>query len=413
MQAKHKIVLENLFSLGAMQFIGYIFPLITVPYITRTVGVEKYGLIAFANSFIQYLIVISEYGCGDSGIYRIANNRHNKNNISNIFNSVMATKIIMFCIAFIIMLVLTFSIPKFREIWPLIFASYLSVLGNVLMVNWFFIGMEKMKYLTILNVVSGTLFTSLIFLFVKNPQNYVLIPLFTSLGTIVAGFFSIYIAAKKEGLEFYIPKWKSIIYQFKFSTQFFISKITSFGAGVTNTFCLGFVSSMVLVGYYTAAYTIHLACSSILAAISQAIYPYMIKNKDKNFYKKYSLTAISVCSFLFVILYIIAKSLVTIYFGANMVEAYKVLQLFCIHLLLQIWSVLIAEPLLGAYGQIKEVNTTNIATAIIHYIGLALLIVFGKFTIYSIVYLMIATCIISIIMKIYYLIKFNIIRKIM
>jgi len=57
---EHKIVLGNFLSLTSLQGISYILPLIVIPYLIRVIGMEKFGLIAFAQSCVQYFMILTD-----------------------------------------------------------------------------------------------------------------------------------------------------------------------------------------------------------------------------------------------------------------------------------------------------------------------------------------------------------------
>ena len=92
---ERKIVLGNFISLTTLQGISYILPLVVLPYLIRVIGIEKFGLIAFAQSFVQYFMILTDYGFSLSATRTIALIGTDKNNkINALFSSVMTVKLI-------------------------------------------------------------------------------------------------------------------------------------------------------------------------------------------------------------------------------------------------------------------------------------------------------------------------------
>jgi PST family polysaccharide transporter len=60
--ADYKRLLSNFFSLSVLQGLNYLFPLITMPYLTRVLGMDKYGLVSYAAVIISYFQMVTDYG---------------------------------------------------------------------------------------------------------------------------------------------------------------------------------------------------------------------------------------------------------------------------------------------------------------------------------------------------------------
>lgn len=138
-----RVLLENFFSLSALQIFGYVLPLITLPYLVRVLGVEKYGLVAFANSFVAYFQMLTDYGLYLSAIREVSVHREDKQQLNKIFSTVMIIKSILLAVSFLILLVIVFGFSKFSANWELYLFAFGLVIGSVLFPVWFFQGMEK------------------------------------------------------------------------------------------------------------------------------------------------------------------------------------------------------------------------------------------------------------------------------
>ncbi|MBQ2871929.1 oligosaccharide flippase family protein [bacterium] len=384
MTGEKKTLLENFISLGALQIVSYVIPLISLPYLSRVLGVEKFGLVFFAFAFMAYFIILTDYGFGLSATREIAVNRHNQNNLSNIFNSVMLIKFVLLLVSFLILSLACWFVSKLRADWIVFQLSFLMVVGNAIYPVWFFQGMERMKYITFLNILSKSIFLVLIFIFVKQESDYIIVPLLNSMGFLVAGIIGLGFAIREFKIKLYVPKWNSLKKQFKYSSEFFLSRVSLSMYSNTNTFCLGLIGSNVMVGYYVAAEKIYQAIAGLQTPLSGAMYPFVAKNKDIKTYKKWFKVAVIMNLFICLFVYIFAKLIISAFYGIDMTEAYKVLRIFCVIALITFPSILLGYPLLGALGHAREANGSVIIGSIIHIIGLIMLYALNKMNIYTI-----------------------------
>ncbi|WP_421077865.1 flippase [Methanothermococcus sp. Ax23] len=270
-----KRLFENFASLFTLQGLNYILPLITFPYLVRVLGPDKYGLIAFASAFIGYFNIITDYGFNLSATRDVAVHRDNKEKLSEIFSSVMIIKIVFMVLSFIILCIVVFSFEKFSHNWIIYIFAFGVVLGNVLFPVWFFQGMERMKYITFLNIISKTVFTISIFVFIRDASDYIYVPLISSLGYILAGVLSLIFIFKKFDVVFKIPSKIEVINQLKEGWHIFVSTVSINLYTTSNTFILGIFTNNTIVGYFSAGYTLIQAFLGMLNPISQTFYPYI------------------------------------------------------------------------------------------------------------------------------------------
>ena len=73
---KTKSVKFNLLMNIILKASGFIFPLITLPYVTRVLGVANNGKVSFATSVIGYFALFSQLGIPTYGIRACAKVRN-------------------------------------------------------------------------------------------------------------------------------------------------------------------------------------------------------------------------------------------------------------------------------------------------------------------------------------------------
>lgn len=334
---EYKRILENMASLTGLQFASYILPLITLPYLTLVLGPEKFGLTQYAISLITYFQFFTDYGFNLSATRELAICRDDNKKVSEIFNSVMFIKLSLCVMSFIVLLLIITFIPKFSaDSWVYIL-TFGMVIGYMLFPTWLFQGMEYMRYTSILNIIGKVIFTVLIFVFIHNTSDYILVPIINSIGYIIVGVLGIYIAFTKFNIKIHIPSIKSIKYHLKEGWYVFISTIAINMYTTTNTFLLGLLTNNTLVGYYSIAEKIILAMNGLINPISQALYPYISRTVKKeeetksiDFIRKITKIMALIGVILSIALFIFAKPVILLLFGDTYQNSIIILQILSI-----------------------------------------------------------------------------------
>jgi len=326
-------LLENFLSLSVLQGANYVLPLITLPYLVRVLGPEKFGLIAFAQAFIQYFNILTDYGFNLTATREISIHREDKAKVSEIFSSVMVIKLGLLMVSLVILTVIVFSFKKFCQDWAIYYLTFGKIVGQVLFPVWFFQGMERMKYITFLNITAKLIFTIFIFIFVHKISDYIYVPLLNSLGFLIAGIIALWIVFKDLGLVFKCPNVRQLKHQLKEGWYIFISTVAISLYTISNTFILGLFTNNTIVGYYSAAEKLIKAVQGLLTPVSQTIYPYITKvvskSKEKGikFIQKITLLIGGVTFVLSIFIFVFASLIVDIILGNKYVESVPVLRI--------------------------------------------------------------------------------------
>ena len=271
----------NFLSLFSVQGLNILLPLLTLPYLFRILGAEKFGIIAFAFSMITFFRVFVDYGFQLYATREISQNIDNKDKTTEIFNTILSAKIILLLISFLILNLLILFFEKFSNEWILFYFTFLFVVGETIFPVWFFQGIEDMKYIGYLNLFAKIFFTIGIFIFIKNETDYIIQPLLNGLGLIFIGIYSLYLINIKYKINFKFAPIQDIKKVLIESWNIFITQLMPNLYNNFSTFLLGFFTSMENVGYFSLATKIIDVANSIIHIIRNVTFPHLAKDYSK------------------------------------------------------------------------------------------------------------------------------------
>lgn len=223
---RNKILLENFSYLSILQIFSLVFPLITYPYLLRLFGLDLYGVIVFAQAIVMNISILINYGFNLSGTQLIATKREETETINEAVSTIYIIKGIIWLGCFLIYSIVVYSFNYFAQYRLLYITTYFLTINEVLLPIWYFQGIEKMKYITFINLGVRSIFVILIFVFVHNASQYFYVPLLNSIGAVAGGISALFIVFKVHKVSFKFPSRKLINLYFHNSTPFFISSLS-------------------------------------------------------------------------------------------------------------------------------------------------------------------------------------------
>jgi len=207
---KYRQIIENFFSLSILNGLNVLLPLVTLPYILRVIGAERYGMYSYVFVVIQYIVLLDTYGFNFSVTKQISQYRDDVKYINRIYNSVIFSKLLIATAVSIVVFAFSPWIFHSEMERKMFFLGLGMVLGDIFTPIWLFQGMEKMKYITIVNAMSKILFTILVFIVIKSADDFYLLILLNSVGYLMAGVLSLILARRQFNLRLRLASLKDV-----------------------------------------------------------------------------------------------------------------------------------------------------------------------------------------------------------
>ena len=269
-------LLKNIFSLGTVQLVNYVFPLITVPYVSRIIGPESYGIINYATAFIAYFTLLIGYGFDLTATRKIARNPDDNVYVSRVFSQIVNARILLFLISVLFFLICILVVEPLRNNIYVTLIIFVSTISVVLVPQYIYQGKQQLSIFAFLNFLKGLISTILVFVLIKTRSDYVILPAINVMVGLLGSVLLLIYACRKFNLTYQWVKMKDTFRLLYDEKVIFISTVVISLYTTTNTVVLGLFVPAAEVGYFTISLSLLNVISSVISSpFSSAIFPYV------------------------------------------------------------------------------------------------------------------------------------------
>lgn len=362
-----KVLIQNFAYLSLLQVAGYIFPLITMPYLARVIGVDGFGKIAFASAIMVWVQTIADWGFNFTATRDVAQNRENSHKVSEIFSNVLWARCALMLLSFLFLMLLVALFPTFRANLDILFVSFLLVPGHLLFPDWFFQAMEQMKYITILNVISKLIFTVAVFFFIKEKDDYILQPLLISLGYLVSGSIALYYILVEWKIKLVTPTIKNILETIKHSTDVFLNNLMPNLYNSFSTVLLGFFGGDIANGKLDAGTKFINIAQQFMSVLSRTFFPFLSRKLDKHHIYARINIALSLC--MSALLFVFAPFIIDVFFTEEFNDSVMVLRIMSFSIFFLALSNIYGTNYMIIAGYERELRNITTVVSIIGFVA--------------------------------------------
>ena len=276
-----KSIKKNFVLNALLTISGIIFPIISYPYVARTIGPVGLGKIDFACSNVSYFSLLAQLGIPTYGVKACAQVRDNKLELAKTVKELLVINLIMTFISYIFLIPAIMLVPQMRDEKMLHFIAGSAFLFNALGIDYLYRGLEQYKYITIRSIVFKFIAFFSMFLLVKAESDY-----------IIYGGITIFAASASNLMNLiHSPKVISFRSTGKLNLKRHMAPIMVFFAMTCATTIylnmdksmLGFMTSETDVGFYGASIKIKSILVALVTSLGAVILPrasYYVENKQ-------------------------------------------------------------------------------------------------------------------------------------
>lgn len=257
-----------------------LFPLITIPYISRVLDPEGVGKVSFIDSFTYYFIAIAELGITVYGTREVARLRDDRTALRKLVSELILLQIYATLMTVFIYGIMVYAFYDRINDIRLLSLSLVFLFLNALACEWYFLGTEQFRYISLRSILIRGLAVVLIFALIRSAEDfYLYYAIIVVSGTLIT-MLNFALVWKQSGLAFKGANWKKHI-SFTW-INYIISLVYSISLYLDNVL-LGLLSTAYAVGIYAFAMKIVRLSGSLLSDSLLVFFPRIVSLiQDRN-----------------------------------------------------------------------------------------------------------------------------------
>ena len=267
---------KNFGALSVIQVANFFIPFITLPFIVRVIGPDKFGLLNFLIAVTTYFILFINYGFDYTATRTVAQNNKNHALINETFSVIFFARLLLFVISAIVFVIILFAIPQLRQNIAVSIFCFAACFANVFFPNWLFQGMQQLQKAAVFNLVAKLIFCASIVIIIRHKEDYWWYAVISSLSQIIAAVILFIYAMRRFNLRLQKIPFTAIKETLYKDRMVFVSTLMINLYTTSNTVLLGFLKAETEVGIFTAAARIIAVVQTLaLMPISQTLFPHI------------------------------------------------------------------------------------------------------------------------------------------
>ena len=387
-----------------MKFFNIGIKIILAAYLIRILGDEKYGLITWLDSVIQYFIMIVNFGFNIYAAKYIVENKKDPKKINEIISSIYIIKGVLFIFSIVCILILG-NFETFYNYKQLLLLLMFCGIGEVMFPVWFFQGVENLKpatiivFLTRLFLLLGTIF------FVTSKEHLISYVILFVISSFLMGLLGVIYLFRYYKIKVTLIPLKILKVYFSESIPFFVGRFLSLVFNFGTIFFIGKFCLLEQVSGFDTSLKIIMLGVIPFEMLQQAVFPTISRTKNKKLLKNLVYLSIVVGTIVGFLIFLLSEYFMFWFGGEEMLVFSLTLQFLALLCPFVALTFILGTCSLVAFGFFREYNFSLIFTSLIYILILVVLYFTNNITFWNLIYLRVFGDVLMVLIRLYYSIK--------